>query len=144
MHPLRSQAVLVDSLSTVVYETRCLERVISRQLVPLQLPADLAEAPAEEFERVQGVVAEADDKDYWFHASRDGNREKHYRCGASGPIGELICSAAFSILLSLFHVQVLRQQKRQMSAVGVDVMYLCCSWLLKTGAAGVTVPCYSH
>lgn len=28
---------------------------------------------------VQGVVAEADDADYWFHASRDGNREKHYR-----------------------------------------------------------------
>lgn len=28
---------------------------------------------------LQGVVAEADDQDYWFHASRDGNREKHYR-----------------------------------------------------------------
>jgi hypothetical protein len=28
---------------------------------------------------VQGVVAEADDEDYWFHASRDGNRENHYR-----------------------------------------------------------------
>jgi hypothetical protein len=29
--------------------------------------------------RVQGVVAEADDDDYWFHASRDGNRENHYK-----------------------------------------------------------------
>jgi hypothetical protein len=28
---------------------------------------------------LQGVVAEADDANYWFHASRDGNREKHYR-----------------------------------------------------------------
>lgn len=73
------QAVLVDSLSTIVYETRCLERVISRHQVPLQLPADLADAPLEEYERVQGVVAEADEEDYWFHASRDGNREKHYR-----------------------------------------------------------------
>jgi hypothetical protein len=27
----------------------------------------------------QGVVAEADDEDYWYHASRDGNRENHYK-----------------------------------------------------------------
>lgn len=33
---------------------------------------------------LQGVVAEADDDDYWFHASRDGNREKHYRWAVSG------------------------------------------------------------
>jgi hypothetical protein len=90
---LKPQAVLVDTLSTVVYETRSLERVISRQLMPLQTPADLAPAPAEEFERVQGVVAEADHDEYWFHASRDGNREKHYRSPALGVtlVHELAC-----------------------------------------------------
>lgn len=79
MSACATQAILVDNLSTIVYETRCLERVISRHVMPLQLPTDLADAPAHEFERVQGVVAEAEDENYWFHASRDGNREKHYR-----------------------------------------------------------------
>ena len=37
-------------------------------------------APAqEERERVLAVVAEADDPEYWFSASKDGNREQHYR-----------------------------------------------------------------
>lgn len=38
------------------------------------------EAPAvAEVARVQAVVAESDDPEYWFSASKDGNREQHYR-----------------------------------------------------------------
>eukprot|EP00882_Tetradesmus_deserticola_P029489 GHRQ01033034.1.p1 GENE.GHRQ01033034.1~~GHRQ01033034.1.p1 ORF type:complete len:222 (+),score=63.81 GHRQ01033034.1:84-668(+) len=76
---MKAQAVMVSALSTVVYETRCLERVISRHVVQLLQPADLSDAAADEVQRVQAVVAEADDEDYWFHASRDGNRENHYK-----------------------------------------------------------------
>ena len=39
----------------------------------------MSEAAAEEVERVQKIVAEADDPDYWYHASRDGSREGHYK-----------------------------------------------------------------
>eukprot|EP00879_Flechtneria_rotunda_P011304 GHRR01011809.1.p1 GENE.GHRR01011809.1~~GHRR01011809.1.p1 ORF type:complete len:303 (+),score=102.57 GHRR01011809.1:136-1044(+) len=81
---VKAQALLVDTLSTIVYETRCLERVISRHLVQLVQPTDMADAAAEELTHVQGVIAEADDKDYWYHASRDGNRENHYRNPALG------------------------------------------------------------
>jgi hypothetical protein len=38
---------------TATVPRRCLERVISRHTVQLALPADVAEAPAEEMERVQ-------------------------------------------------------------------------------------------
>ncbi|KAF6251300.1 hypothetical protein COO60DRAFT_1561459 [Scenedesmus sp. NREL 46B-D3] len=90
---VKAQAVLVDALSTVVYETRCLERVVSRRVVQLQQPADLSGASADEAARVQGVVAEADDDNYWFHASRDGNRDNHYRNPALGVtlVHELAC-----------------------------------------------------
>lgn len=90
---VKAQAVMVNSLSTIVYEARCLERVISRHVVQLLQPADLADAAADEVQRVQGVVAEADDEDYWFHASRDGNRENHYRNAALGVtlVHELAC-----------------------------------------------------
>eukprot|EP00775_Hariotina_reticulata_P011186 gene11186-11336_t len=79
-----AQAVLVNSLSTLVYETRCCERIISRKQLLLAEPADLAAASPEEVARVQHVVAEADDDNYWYHASRDGNREQHYRSPALG------------------------------------------------------------
>jgi hypothetical protein len=29
--------------------------------------------------RVKGIVAEAEEDGYWYHASRDGSRESHYR-----------------------------------------------------------------
>jgi hypothetical protein len=45
----------------------------------------MSEAAAEEVERVQKIVAEADDPDYWYHASRDGSREGHYK---SEPLGQ--------------------------------------------------------
>jgi hypothetical protein len=43
---------------------------------------------------LQAVVAEADDADYWFHASRDGNREKHYRCA----VGFSLCKVIITLL----------------------------------------------
>jgi len=89
----RSQAVLVDELSVVTYECRCLERQICNTRLPLKEPVDMSEAAAEEVERVQKIVAEADDPDYWYHASRDGSREGHYKSGALGVtlIHELAC-----------------------------------------------------
>ncbi len=33
-------------------------------------------------ERVHGIVAEAFHEDYWYAASRDGNRTTHYRGGS--------------------------------------------------------------
>jgi hypothetical protein len=53
-------------------------------VVPLQQPVDATEPSAEEQQRVAGIIAEADDPGYWFHASRDGSREAHYRGKPSG------------------------------------------------------------
>ncbi len=47
----------------------------------MQLSDEFDEAgpsPAEQ-EIVKNVIAEADDPGYWFAASKDGNRESHYR-----------------------------------------------------------------
>ena len=40
---------------------------------------DETEASSAERERVERILLEAADPDYWFAASRDGNREAHYR-----------------------------------------------------------------
>ena len=40
---------------------------------------DEAEASPAERERVECILLEASDPGYWFAASRDGNREAHYR-----------------------------------------------------------------
>ena len=40
---------------------------------------DEAEPSAAERERVERILLEAADPEYWFAASRDGNREAHYR-----------------------------------------------------------------
>ncbi len=40
---------------------------------------DPSEPLAEEAERVARIMTEQDAPDYWFAASRDGNREGHYR-----------------------------------------------------------------
>ena len=45
------------------------------------VPPDIA---PEEKERVLRITAESDNEDYWFAASRDGNRETHYRGVAFG------------------------------------------------------------
>ena len=66
--------------SIVVYACRSLERLLSCRNVPFAAgPADAAEPAPAVHQRVLTIVAEADDDDYWFAASRDGNREAHYR-----------------------------------------------------------------
>jgi len=102
-------AVAVSELSLLTYECRSLERVLARQRLPLAggpsgggsssskvgggshqaapLPpsvVDPSPPSAAERARVAAVLAEADAPDYWFHASRDGGREGHYRSPAPG------------------------------------------------------------
>lgn len=43
------------------------------------LPVDPAPPAPEEHARVTGILAESTAPDYWFAASKDGNREGHYR-----------------------------------------------------------------
>ena len=82
------QAVLVDSLSVVVYECRSLERRLSSQRLPLVPERCLAGPSTEEKSRVAMVLAEGNDPvAYWFNASKDGSREAHYRGGAIGGEG---------------------------------------------------------
>lgn len=74
-------AVVVDSVDLVVYECRSLERVLGSQQVGLRSPSNgQPSAPtAEAVAVVERVVREWEAEDYWFHASKDGNREGHYR-----------------------------------------------------------------
>ncbi|GIL85232.1 hypothetical protein Vretimale_10728 [Volvox reticuliferus] len=80
------QAVLVDQLTVVFYECRCLERRLLEHVVPLHptAPLDLRQPEASELDRVRGVVSEADSPEYWFLASKDGSRESHYRSSNLG------------------------------------------------------------
>jgi hypothetical protein len=84
-------SVTVRDLSVLTYECRSLERVVARQRLPLlggenggRCGVDFSPPSKEEAERVAAVLAEADDPDYWYHASRDGGREAHYRGAAPG------------------------------------------------------------
>lgn len=90
-------AVEVRDLSVLTYECRSLERVVARQRLALlggggggndggngAGPLDASPPAEEEVARVAAVLAEADDPDYWYHASRDGGREAHYRSPAPG------------------------------------------------------------
>ncbi|KIZ02396.1 hypothetical protein MNEG_5561 [Monoraphidium neglectum] len=54
---------------------------------------DVSEPSEEERARVESVVRAAEDPGYWVAASRDGNRESHYRGNALGAtlIHELAC-----------------------------------------------------
>ncbi len=88
----------------MVYECRSLERQISKHVIHMrggrpppgasdgggggangvtgatgQVPIDMSEPSSEERARVDGILKEAEDPDYWFLASKDGNREGHYR-----------------------------------------------------------------
>ncbi len=60
-------------------DCRSLERLVSWQEVAFSGEVDMAEPEAEETKRVDRIMAEAEAPDYWFAASRDGNREGHYR-----------------------------------------------------------------
>lgn len=70
----------VRDAQLVVHQCRSLERTLSVQSVPLR-PAREGEGalpPREQEERVASILAESGAPDYWFAASRDGNRRAHY------------------------------------------------------------------
>lgn len=56
----------------------------------------MAEPEPEEEQRVSRIMSESEDPDYWFAASKDGNRAGHYR-GA-----HLILSLLLSIFILNF------------------------------------------
>lgn len=98
--PGLQQGVLIDSASVVLFECRSLERCVARQHIPMHGSAppdqpgdrgvdkadtvDGRQPSAEQADYVRKVVAEWDAPDYWFDASKDGNREMHYRGNAMG------------------------------------------------------------
>ena len=47
--------------------------------VPFAPSVDSSEPEPEELGRVEKILAEADEEEYWFEASKDGNRISHYR-----------------------------------------------------------------
>ena len=47
--------------------------------VPFAPSVDSSEPEPEELGRVEKILAEADEEEYWFAASKDGNRVSHYR-----------------------------------------------------------------
>ena len=49
------------------------------------------------------IVAEADDDDYWFAASRDGNREAHYRGAPTGCRSCCVTGVQMSLLRGHWH-----------------------------------------
>lgn len=75
----------MNRAAVVVYECRSLERLLSiRETAFLKEKDGSAPAP-EEQQRVLSILSEADDDDYWFAASRDGNRAAHYRGAKHAP-----------------------------------------------------------
>ncbi len=91
----------VDRAAIAVYACRSLERVLSCRDVPFAAgPPDSAEPLQPDHHRVLTILAEADDDDYWFAASRDGNREAHYR-GAHGSARFGLWNAVMLVIILL-------------------------------------------
>eukprot|EP00850_Spirogloea_muscicola_P000291 SM000001S04693 [mRNA] locus=s1:1686160:1693987:+ [translate_table: standard] len=79
--------ILVDNLSVVTYESCCLDRTLVVADVALALPADPHPPTTAQQEAVRAVADEfapANLDNYWFHASKDGNRSQHYRAPKLG------------------------------------------------------------
>ncbi|CAD7703149.1 unnamed protein product [Ostreobium quekettii] len=76
--------VVVDRLSVVFYACRCLERTLFKANCKLAGMLDDSEPTQESKEFTRQVVDEVNTPDYWFHASKDGHRESHYRGNAMG------------------------------------------------------------
>lgn len=86
-HLVMCSPVIVDSLSLVVYANCCLEDILLSTEVPLQSPVDKAEPSADQAAYVQKVLGAFDNEnleEYYFHASKDGNRSAHYRTSKAG------------------------------------------------------------
>ena len=70
----------VDRLAVAVYECRSLERLLSyREVCFRGVHPDKSPPAEEDVQRVLTILSEADNSDYWFAVSRDGNRTAHYR-----------------------------------------------------------------
>lgn len=74
-----SPAVAVNSACIALFECRSLERLLSCRHIDFQGGLDAAPPTAEEQQRVAAILSEPSSPTYWFEASRDGNREAHYR-----------------------------------------------------------------
>ena len=66
-------------LKKLILMRRSLERLMSWAEVPFAPSVDSSEPEPEELGRVEKILAEADEEEYWFAASKDGNRISHYR-----------------------------------------------------------------
>jgi len=77
-------AVEVESLSATAYSCRSLERRLFMSTLPLRGPVDRQQPREDDAERARRVLAEPLEEGYWFQASKDGNREAHYRGEAAG------------------------------------------------------------
>ncbi|KAK9866566.1 hypothetical protein WJX84_005361 [Apatococcus fuscideae] len=71
--------VRMDTAGVALYECRSCEKLLSYQESKLDQNIDSSEASVEEQGRVQHILTEAHDPNYWFSVSKDGNRETHYR-----------------------------------------------------------------
>ncbi|KAK9903307.1 hypothetical protein WJX75_002515 [Coccomyxa subellipsoidea] len=100
---LASHGFLVDRAAVAVFECRSLERLVSWQEVGFSGEVDESLPEAEETERVDRIMAEAEAPDYWFAASRDGNRESHYRDDHLG------VTLAFGLPLETGHIEAAAQ-----------------------------------
>lgn len=81
---LQACRLRVSNAEVVLFECRCLESILHKHTLQLSDEFDEAGPSPAEQEIVKNVIAEADDPGYWFAASKDGNRESHYRGNALG------------------------------------------------------------
>lgn len=84
---LVGQPIKVEHLSAVTYECRSLEKLLTEQQLPLSGRTDESTPSQEELDSTQAVLNEFREEgldDYWYHVSKDGSRESHYRGKAVG------------------------------------------------------------
>ena len=100
---------------------RSLEKCLDRTRITLSPEAGLDERPASHSEQdsVQAVLEEAEHPDYWVSASKDGNREAHYR----GKHCFLLTSSAFNAQMYRSHPT--QASDHCLSALTTSVKCMC-------------------
>jgi hypothetical protein len=76
--------IALDAAAVVIYENRCLERLLSCQVVMFEGSVDARGPLEEEAQRVKAILAEADDPEYHKAVIQQGHRELHYTQPALG------------------------------------------------------------